>query len=48
MGRLSSAIHEAYPVTTTHIFLREASVSNIMLAGSFVSGLPTLRVVAVA
>jgi hypothetical protein len=24
MGRLSSHIHEAYPVTTTHIFVHEA------------------------
>ena len=33
MGRLSSHIHEAYPVTTTHIFWREASGSDMMLAG---------------
>ena len=41
MGRLSGHIHEAYPVTTTHIFVREARGSDMMLAGSLVSGLPT-------
>ena len=41
MGRLSSHIHEAYPVTTTHIFVNEANGSNMMLAGSLVCGLPT-------
>lgn len=40
MSRLSSHIHEAYPVTTTHIFMRETNGSNMMLAGSFVSDLP--------
>ena len=39
MGRLSGHIHEAYPLTTTHIFVREASGSDMMLAGSLVSGL---------
>ena len=41
MGRLSSHIHEAYPVTTTHIFVRETSGSDMMLAGSLVSDLRT-------
>lgn len=36
MGRMSSHIHEAYPVTTTHIFVREGSGSDMMLAGSLV------------
>ena len=40
MGRLSGHIHEAYPVTTTHIFVREANGSDMMLAGSLVSELP--------
>ena len=41
MGRLSSHIDEAYPVTT-RIFVREASASDMMLAGSLVSELPTV------
>lgn len=40
MSRLSSHIHEAYPITTTHIFVHEAKGSNVMLAGSQVSDLP--------
>lgn len=40
MTRMSSHIHEAYPVTTTHIFVREGSGSDMMLAGSLVSELP--------
>ena len=40
MGRLSGHIHKAYPVTTTHVFVSEASGSDMMLAGSLVSGLP--------
>ena len=40
MSRLSSHIHEAYPVTTTHIFVREPSGNDMMLAGSLVSDLP--------
>ena len=39
MDKLSSHIHEAYPVTTTHIFVEEAGGSNVMLAGSLVSDL---------
>lgn len=40
MGRLSNHIHEAYPVTTTHIFMQEARGINMMLAGSLVRDLP--------
>lgn len=41
MARLTTHIHEAYPLTTTHIFVHETSGSNMMLAGSLVSELPT-------
>ena len=41
MGRLSSHIYEAYPVTITHIFMHEANGSYRMLARSVVSDLPT-------
>lgn len=40
MSRLSSHIHEAYPVTTTHIFVCEASGNDMMRACSLVSDLP--------
>jgi hypothetical protein len=39
MRRLSQHIDEAYPVTTTHIFVREASPGDVMLAGSLLSEL---------
>ena len=41
MGRLTSHIHEAYPVTTTHIFVHEVNGNNMMLAGSLVRELPS-------
>ena len=40
MRRLTHHIDEAYPVTTTHIFLREANPGDVMLAGSLLSELP--------
>jgi len=39
MGKLTRHIDDAYPITTTHIFVRDAAGRDVMLAGTLVSDL---------